>query len=251
MGNRCVGRLVVAATGRSARTTRAATAARAAMNLRAASSRRPIVSGSNMSRIAMARTIGTRSTGVVFTNVTGAIGTRSTGVIFTTVTDAVGTRPTSMVFRTVPASARSATRTTMNLGAASSPRRPVIPGGDMIRPTMAGWPTVTRSAMVSSVDVRPVSRPTVVIPTMHVRPVPNPTVLIATVVRSTSARSNHPSTREHPRALGGSNPRLSPVYRRAQVMITERGVLVISLHRCERHMVFVFRSQLMRTWPRV
>jgi hypothetical protein len=34
-------------------------------------------------------------------------------------------------------------------------------------------------------------------------------------------------------------------------VITKRGVFVISLHRREGHMVIVFRSQLMRIWPRV
>jgi hypothetical protein len=34
-------------------------------------------------------------------------------------------------------------------------------------------------------------------------------------------------------------------------VITKRGVLVLSLHRCEGHMVIVFRSQLMGVWSRV
>jgi hypothetical protein len=102
----------------------------------------------------------------------------------------------------------AATRATMDLGATSSPRRPVASIGYVIRPAMARWPAV----LVTSVRVRPASGTTVIIGGVHVRSMPGPTVLIATVIGSTSARSNDSFTREHPRALGSSNPRLAAVY---------------------------------------
>ena len=201
VSHRQVRRLAVTA---ASRTTTAGPAARAATNLGvASSSRRPVVSSSDVRRPTMARTIGTRAAGMEFPGVAG--------------------------------SARAAT----NFGAASSSRRSVVSSGTMVRSTVA-W-----AAVVSGVNIWPTSRGTVLIPSVNIRPVSRPTVLITAVVGRTSPRGNHPSAREHPGALSCSNSRLSTVYRCAQVVITERGVLLLSLHRREGDVVFVFGSQLM------
>ena len=148
----------------------------------------------------------------------------------------IGTRAAGMKFPGVAGSARAAT----NFGAASSSRRSVVSSGNMVRSTVA-W-----AAVVSGVNVWPASRCTVLIPSVNIRPVSRPTVLVTAVVgRTSSPRGNHPSACEHPGALSCSNSRLTTVYRCAQVVVPERGVLLLSLHRREGDVVFVIGSQLM------
>ena len=165
-------------------------------------------------------------------------------------------------------SARSAAVATMNLRA-TSPWRPVTPISHMIRSAVASSSraaavTAARSA-VRAVNVGPASRPTVVramrvrrasgatviVATAPVRPMSRTAVVTTTVVGRTSSCSHHTATREHPRALGSSNTWLTAVHRRAQIMIAERAVLVLSLQVCEAHMMVMLRSQLMRVRSRM
>jgi len=78
------------------------------------------------------------------------------------------------------------------------------------------------------------------------------TAIATTVIRRAgSPRFDHPFAREHTRPLSSGNARLTPVYRRAKVMIAERHVLVFALHGSELNVTLVLCSQLVRAWPHV
>ena len=140
----------------------------------------------------------------------------------------------------------AATRATPHLGAARSPSWPIIVAGHMLRPTMLR-PAAPRGTTVR-MHVGTASRATVVIARTTLRTASRHTVP-TTAAPLTSPRSLDTMAGKQARPLSRSNAGSALVNRGTQIVVTERRMLVIPLHRSERNVPIVLSSQLVRARP--
>jgi len=123
--------------------------------------------------------------------------------------------------------AAATTRATPHLGAARSPRRPIIVAGHVLSPTTLR-PAVPRGTTVS-MHVGTASRATPIIARTTVRTVSRHTVL-TTPAPLASPRSLDTMAGKQARPLSRSNAGSALVNRGTQIVVTKRRMLVIPLH---------------------
>ena len=142
--------------------------------------------------------------------------------------------------------ATTTTRAPPHLGAARSPRRPIIVAGHMLRPAMLR-PAAPRATTVR-MHVGTASRAPVIIARATFRTASRHTVP-TTAAPLTSPRSLDTMSGKQARPLSRRNAGSALVNRGTQIVVTERRMLVIPLHRRERNVPIVLSSQLVRARP--